>query len=282
MGKTAIVTGATRGIGRASAIALARLGYDVVVTGRTQQEGDAARRPEAEALPELRTVSGSLASTVAAIEAEGRRAHPIVLDLLDRDALQPAAREAIDALGHVDILINNAIYVGPAGEKRFLDTPVDELEKRLYGNITAQLIFTQPILAHMAERGTGVIANVTSGAGYNKPFAAIGEGGWALSYGVSKAGLNRIAEQLVVEHGNDGLFFCNLQPGAVATERVLAAGEKLAFVAKHAAPVEIIGEAVARIVTSPSGTWDNGSTLEVQDLAREWGLLPARTAKAGA
>jgi NAD(P)-dependent dehydrogenase (short-subunit alcohol dehydrogenase family) len=282
MGKTAIVTGATRGIGRASAVALARRGYDVVVTGRTQQEGDAARRPEAEALPELRTVSGSLASTVAAIEAEGRRAHPIVLDLLDRDALQPAAREAIDALGHVDILLNNAIYVGPAGEKRFLDTPVDELEKRLYGNITAQLIFTQPILAHMAERGTGVIANVTSGAGYNKPFAAIGEGGWALSYGVSKAGLNRIAEQLVVEHGGDGLFFCNLQPGAVATERVLAAGEKLAFVARHAAPVDIIGEAVARIVTSPPGTWDNGSTLEVQDLAREWGLLPARTAKAGA
>lgn len=282
MGKTAIVTGATRGIGRASAVALARRGYDVVVTGRTQQEGDAARRPEAEALPELRTVSGSLASTVAAIEAEGRRAHPIVLDILDRDALQPAAREAIDALGHVDILVNNAIYVGPAGEKRFLDTPVDELEKRLYGNITAQLIFTQPILAHMAERGTGVIANVTSGAGYNKPFAAIGEGGWALSYGVSKAGLNRIAEQLVVEHGADGLFFCNLQPGAVATERVLAAGEKLAFVARHAAPVDIIGEAVARIVTSPPGTWDNGSTLEVQDLAREWGLLPARTAKAGA
>lgn len=278
MTKTAIVTGATRGIGRASAIALARRGYDIVITGRTQHEGDAAHRPEAAALPELRTVSGSLESTVAAIEAEGQRAFPLVLDLLDRDALQPAAHAAIAALGHVDILVNNAIYVGPAGEKRFLDTPIDEIEKRLYGNITAQLLFLQPVLAHMAARGRGVIANVTSGAGYNKPFAPIGEGGWALTYGVSKAGLNRIAEQLVVEHGQDGLFFCNLQPGAVATERVLAAGEKLAFVAKHAAPVEIIGEAVARIVTSPAGTWPNGSTLEVQDLAREWGLLPARRA----
>lgn len=276
MSRTAIVTGATRGIGRASAIALAKRGFDVVITGRTEQEGDAARRPEAEALPELRTVSGSLASTAAAIEAEGVRAVPLVLDLLERDTLQPAARRAIEALGHVDVLVNNAIYVGPAGEKRFLDTPVDEIEKRLYGNITAQLLFTQPVLAHMVARGSGVIANVTSGAGYNRPFAAIGEGGWALTYGVSKAGLNRIAEQLVVEHAKDGLFFCNLQPGAVATERVLAAGEKLAFVAKHAAPVEIIGEAVARIVTSPIDTWPNGSTLEVQDLAREWGLLPAR------
>ena len=51
--RTAIVTGATRGIGRASAIALAKLGYDVLVTGRTVHEGDAAKRPEAEALPEL-------------------------------------------------------------------------------------------------------------------------------------------------------------------------------------------------------------------------------------
>lgn len=276
MTKTAIVTGATRGIGRASAIALARMGYDVAITGRTRQEGDAAHRPEAEALPELKTVTGSLASTVAAIEAEGRRAHPFVLDLLDRDALQPTALAAIEALGHVDIVINNAIYVGPAGEKRFLDTPIDEIEKRLYGNITAQLLFTQPILAHMVQRGAGVIANVTSGAGYNRPFAAIGEGGWALTYGVSKAGLNRIAEQLVVEHAADGLRFYNLQPGAVATERVLAAGEKLAFVAKHAAPVDTVGETIARIVTAPPETFPNGGTLEVQDIAREWGLLPAR------
>lgn len=58
----------------------------------------------------------------------------------------------------------------------------------------------------------------------------------------------------------------------MATERVLAAGEKLAFVARHAAPVDTIGEAIARIVTDPT-PYTNGSTLEVQDLAKEWGLL---------
>jgi NAD(P)-dependent dehydrogenase (short-subunit alcohol dehydrogenase family) len=279
MRRTAIVTGATRGIGRASAIALARLGYDVAITGRTQQEGDAASRPEAAALPELKAVTGSLASTAAAIEAEGRDAHPFVLDLLDRDSLQPTAQAAIAALGHVDILINNAIYVGPAGEKRFLDTPVEEIERRLYGNVAAQRIFTQPILRHMVERGSGTIANVTSGAGYNRPFASVGNGGWALTYGVSKAGLNRIAVQLVVEHGDDGLRFLNLQPGAVATERVLAAGEKLAFVAKHAAPVDVIGTTIARIVTAPTGAFANGETIEVQDIARDWGLLPPRPTK---
>ena len=272
MTKTALVTGATRGIGRATAIALAQRGYAVAVTGRTQHEGDAAKRPEAEALPELKAVTGSLDSTVAAIEAEGATAIPIVLDLLDRDSLAPAAERAIAELGHVDVYLGNAIYVGPAGEKRFLDTPGDELEKRVFGNVTAQLLLAQPIVRHMVERGSGTVAFTTSGAGYFRPRHPIGEGGWALSYGVSKAGLNRIAEQLVVEHPELRTF--NLQPGAVATERVLAAGEKLDFVARHAAPVEVIGEAFARILDSPPGMFANGSTIEVPDIARLWGLLP--------
>jgi NAD(P)-dependent dehydrogenase (short-subunit alcohol dehydrogenase family) len=273
--RTALVTGATRGIGRATAIALAKRGYDVAFTGRTQKEGDAASRPEAEALPELKSVTGSLESTAAAIEAEGVRAIPLVLDLLDRDSLAPTAERAIAELGHVDVVLNNAIYVGPAGEKRFLDTPADELEKRVFGNVTAQLLLLQPVVRHMVEQGGGLVANMTSGAGYWKPRQAIGEGGWALSYGVSKAGLHRIAEQLVVEHKKDGIRALNLQPGAVATERVLAAGEKLEFVAKYAAPVEVVGEAVARILDSPPGLFPNGGTVEVQDVARLWGLLQA-------
>ena len=80
----------------------------------------------------------------------------------------------------------------------------------------------------------------------------------------------------MVEHAGDGLRFYNLQPGAVATERVLAAGEKLAFVAKHAAPVDLIGRIIGRIVTSGPEEFSNGSTIEVQDLARAWGILPER------
>lgn len=256
--KTALVTGATRGIGRATAVALARRGFDVAVTGRTRHEGDA-------------DVGGSLDSVATAIEAEGQRAVPLVLDLLDGDALAPTAAAAIAALGHVDVVLNNAIYVGPAGLARFLDTPRDELEKRIFGNVTAQLLLTQPLLRHMVDRGSGVIAFTTSGAGYAPVTRAPGEGGWALSYGVSKAGLNRIAEQLAVEH--PALSFWNLQPGQVATERVLAAGAELAFVARGAAPVATIGEAFARILDGPVDAFPNGATLEVQDLARAWGLL---------
>lgn len=270
--RTAIVTGATRGIGLALAVGLARLGYDVAVTGRTRSEGDLGRRAEAVALPELRNLAGSLERTAALVEAEGVRAVPLVLDLLERDTLVPVAQAAIEALGHVDVLVNNAIYVGPAGELRFCDTPADEIERRVYGNLTAQLVFTQPILRHMVSRGSGTIADITTAAAYRTPRAAVGEGGWALTYGVSKAGFHRFAAQLVAEHGRDGVQFLNLQPGMVATERVLAAGEKLAFVARHAAPVDVIGAAAARIVDNATD-FDNGATIEVADLARTWGML---------
>ena len=272
--KTAIVTGATRGIGRATAVGLGALGYHVVVTGRTRREGDAAALPEASALAEFADLAGSLATTVDLIKQAGGHATPLVLDLLERDTLQPVALAAIEALGHVDVLVNNAIYVGPAGTARFLDTPPDELERRLYANVAAQLVFMQPILRHMVERRDGVIADVTSAAGYATPTRATGEGGWALSYGVSKAGLHRIVEQLVVEHPDDGVRFLNVQPGFVATERVLAAGATLQFVADHAAPVEIVGRALARIVDS-APDFPQGALVQIQDHARNWGLLPA-------
>ena len=272
--QTAIVTGATRGIGRATAVALGALGYHVIVTGRTQHEGDAAALPEAAGLAEFAQLPGSLATTGALIEQAGGRATPMVLDLLAGETLQPVALAAIEALGHVDVLVNNAIYVGPAGTARFLNTPPEELERRLYANVAAQLVFMQPILRHMVRRRSGVIANVTSAAGYATPTQATGDGGWALSYGVSKAGLHRIVEQLVVEHPDDGVRFLNVQPGFVATERVLAASTKLQFVADHAAPVEIVGCALARIVDS-SDDFPQGANVQIQDHARNWGLLPA-------
>jgi NAD(P)-dependent dehydrogenase (short-subunit alcohol dehydrogenase family) len=133
----------------------------------------------------------------------------------------------------------------------------------------------QSIVSHMVDRGGGVVGNVTSGAGYAKPPARIGEGGWALTYGVSKAGFHRIVSQLLVEHERDGLRAYNLQPGAVATERVMAAGEKLEFVRRHAAPVEIVGDTIAHILTAAPGEYANGGNLQIQDIAREMGALPA-------
>ena len=256
--KTAIVTGATRGIGRATAIALARRGYDVAVTGRTVREGDA-------------NLPGSLESVSAAIEACGQRAVPIVLDLLDGDALAPAAEHAIVELGQIDVVLNNAIYVGPAGNSRFLDTPREEIERRIYGNVSAQLLFSQPLVRHMAGRRRGVLAFTTSGAGYAPVRRAVGDGGWALTYGVSKAAVTRIAQQLIIEHPE--LRCYSLQPGLVATERVVAAGAALGPLEGRGAPVDVIGDTMAAILDATAPAFPNGSTIEVQEVAREMGLL---------
>jgi NAD(P)-dependent dehydrogenase (short-subunit alcohol dehydrogenase family) len=256
--KTAVVTGATRGIGRATAVALARRGYDVAVTGRTVREGDAP-------LP------GSLESVCAAIEAHGRRAVPIVLDLLDGDALAPAAEKAIDLLGRVDVVLNNAIYVDPGGHRPFLEMARDQIERQMYGDVTAQLLFAQPVVRYMAERHSGVVAFTTSAAGYAPMRHPVGDGGWALTYGVSKAAVSRIAEQLAVEHPE--LRCYSLQPGRVVTERVGAGGHGLEVVARRGAPVEKIGETMAAILDSPPSTFASGSMIEVQDVARRWGIL---------
>jgi NAD(P)-dependent dehydrogenase (short-subunit alcohol dehydrogenase family) len=266
--RTAVVTGASRGIGRAVALALAGAGYDVAITARTVHEGqnvDAAEGVTAEPLP------GSLESTAAAIEALGRRAVQIPLDLLERDALVPAAERALRELGHVDVLVNNAIYVGPGNLTPFLDTPWEAVEDRLYANVTAQLAFTRPILASMVERGGGTIIGVTSGAGWHRPPAPPGKGGWGIAYGASKAAFTRFAVHFAVEYGDAGVRAFSLQPGMVVTERVAMSGAALEHIAAGGVEPAVIGRVVVEVAADPEA-FRNGAVIEAQDeaRARDW------------
>ncbi len=265
---TALVTGASRGIGRAIALGLATAGFDLAITARTVHEGDptASDPVTGAALP------GSLDSTASTIEALGRRAVPIRLDLLDLDALAPAVDTAIAGLGHLDVLVNNAIYVGPGGHMRYLDTEPDELARRVLGNVTAPLLLTQHVAAHMVARGRGLVFDISSAAGQLTPPHPVGEGGWALSYAVTKAGFHRIADMLALECGDAGVRAFNLNPGFVSTERVLASDE-LAFVAEKGASPEIIGRVVAWLATTGQHRYDNGSYLQLGKLACDLGYV---------
>ena len=266
---TALVTGASRGIGRAVAIALADAGFDVAITARTVHDDDplAVDPDTAVALP------GSLDATAAEIRVRGRTAVSIRLDLLDRDALAPAVDVAIDGLGRLDVLVNNAVYVGPGGQDRFLDSDPDELANRVEGNITAQLLITQRAVTHMIGQGGGLVLDISSAAGQFTPRHPVGEGGWALSYAVTKAGFHRLADMLAVECGEAGIRAFNLNPGFVATERVLAV-EALAFVAQQGIAPAIVGQVVAWFADAGHRQFDNGSYHQVPDLARDLGLLP--------
>lgn len=252
-----MVTGASRGIGRAVALALAESGYDVAVTARTVREGTGP-----DGLP------GSLETTTAEIEAHGRRALAVPLDLLERDALVPSVERVLAAFGRLDVLVNNAIYVSRDGDRRFLDTPIEEIEKRIYGDLTAQVILAQRAARAMVEQrpSGGTIVNVTSGAGMYDPPAATGEGGWALTYGVAKGGFHRMAGIVAVELGGSGVRCVNVQPGFVATERATARAD-LAWVAARGKAPSVVGAVVAWVVAQPDGVVRNGSTVEVDDVA---------------
>jgi NAD(P)-dependent dehydrogenase (short-subunit alcohol dehydrogenase family) len=252
---TALVTGASRGIGRAIALALAAHGYDVAVTARTVVEGSGP-----DGLP------GSLQTTAAEIAERGGRALPVPLDLLDPAALAPAVEQVLATWGRIDVLVNNAIYVGPGGNDRFLSVDPAEIEKRIYGNLTAQLLLTQLVVRGMVDAGGGTVVNVTSGAGMFDPQRPVGEGGWAVTYGCSKGGFHRMAGVLAAELGGQGLRFYNLEPGYIATERVLAQ-PGLSWVAQRGAPPELVGAVAAWLLDRPDGEVRNGATLHAQEHA---------------
>ena len=124
----------------------------------------------------------------------------------------------------------------------------------------------------MVGRGAGLVLDISSAAGQHTPPHPVGEGGWALSYAVTKAGFHRIADMLALECGEAGVRAFNLNPGFVATERVQAVGE-LAFVADRGIAPEVVGRVVAWFVTIGHHRFENGTYHQLTDLVCEIGLV---------
>lgn len=275
----ALVTGASRGIGRAIAIALAESGHDLVITGRTLVEGSATNPATGHALP------GSLRSTAEAIERRGGRAHCVAADILDLEDIEASFDRCLAAAGRVDVLVNNAVYVGPGNDALLVDGSPEDVIRRVTGNLTSPLLFTRAFVRHVLAAGRAdgaTIIDVTSDAGQRSPESPAGRGGWSLVYAATKAGFHRIADMIVVEHPD--IRAINVNPGFVATERVLDSGAGLEWVAKHGVPPAVIGRAVAVLLTDPDVP--NGGYIHAQPYLRrhlgdhEYGEF-LETAKAG-
>ena len=203
-GRAAIVTGASRGLGRATALALAAEGAAVAVVARTQQQWD-------ERLP------GTIGETVAAIESAGGRAVPIAADLLERDDIPRLVQEARDALGPITILVNNAAFTAPGRPPKpdaapraaklasapkaanadwpgFLSIPLSAYRRHFEIGVFASYELIQLVCPDMFDAGFGSIINVTSvasrvpGDGPYHNFA----GGVLPGYGGSKAALEHL------------------------------------------------------------------------------------------
>ena len=265
----AMVTGASRGIGRGISIALAKSGYDLVITGRTVVEGTAVNPATG------RMLSGSLATTAAQASGHGAAVAIIEADILNLDDVEPSFKRCLTACNdHIDLLINNAVYVGPGNDIRFADTNPDDIVRRSNGNLVAPLLLTHAFLQHALSNPrhpeTGwraTILNVTSDAGQRTPERTADDGGWSLMYAATKAGFHRMADMLALEYGNDGIRSLNINPGLVATERVLDSGANLEWIARNGVAPEVIGDAVARLAADPQV--ENGAYVHAQNYLRE-------------
>ena len=272
--KVAFVTGASRGIGKGIAVHLAKAGYDVAIGARTIHEGEEREHSSTIKKSNTTPLPGSLDSTSALIRAEGREALSVYMDLLDRTSLGAAAATVIERWGRVDVLVNNARYIGPGHMDLFMDTPVEILDRHIQANVIAPIILSKQVIPQMLERGHGVIMNLTSDSGNAPPANKAGEGGWGLGYGFSKSAVHRVAEHLHLELHDRGITTFNLNPGFVATERIAIDMKDFGFDASTGAPVDVIGAVAAWLVTAPEAQALSGTWVEAQELCLSKGLWP--------
>jgi NAD(P)-dependent dehydrogenase (short-subunit alcohol dehydrogenase family) len=187
-GRKAFVTGASRGIGRVIAVALADAGADVALVARS---------------------ADGLAETAASVMAAGRKACVLPTDVTSYDAVAGAAAAAIDELGSIDIVVNNA--GGSNFMVPFRDLRLTGWDKLLQLNLSSAVYVCHAFAGHLLDRGRGSVINVASVAGVS--------GAPLMSpYGAAKAALISLTRTLAVEWGTAGVRVNALCPGWTATE----------------------------------------------------------------
>ncbi|MGR6923288.1 SDR family NAD(P)-dependent oxidoreductase [[Actinomadura] parvosata] len=186
-GKQALVTGASKGIGRGIALAYAEAGADVALVSRSAE---------------------MLAEVAKEVEALGRRAVVIPADLTDREAAASAVAAAIDGLGHLDIVVNNA--GGSNFLVEFKDLRLSGWDKLMRLNLDSAMAVCHAVAPHLLGRGDGVVINVASVAALGAPLLA--------PYAAAKAGLVALTKTLAVEWAGSGVRVNALCPGWTATD----------------------------------------------------------------
>jgi NAD(P)-dependent dehydrogenase (short-subunit alcohol dehydrogenase family) len=251
-GKIAIVTGSSRGIGKVLALRLAQEGADIVVCARSQTQGE---------LP------GTIGETAAEVEAQGRKALALKLDLADDADIDAVIDRTMGEFGRIDILVNNAVVVGP--RRPFLGGDSEFLDLAYRVNVRGPYRLAERVSEVMAEHGGGTIVNITSGAARH-PQAPVVAATFAEldtmdpSYGITKAALDRITTGYASELKAHNIAIVSVSPGLVITERIRQAAIRRNVEFSRAESPEVIASAVAAICRE--GMQYTGRVLAARDL----------------
>jgi len=269
--KVALVTGATRGIGKVIAMALARKGFAVVVTGRTlhKGQGDLGIRGSSEPVP------GSIAETVAQIEAEGGTALGVMLDLLSRDSIDAAIAQTVGRFGRLDVLVNNAIYQGPAIMQPFATFRMDDAEDNFRGTVVNQMYISRRAMEVMIPAGGGRMIFVTAASSVMPA-----TGHWGLLYGAGKAAFNKIPEFIQLEHSKDGILAFLIEPQFTMTDTIRARWGDAAMTlgaGTHAHdPIETADTTAWLATHGDAARFAGGKMINAPDFFRDNGIDPLR------
>ena len=259
-GKVAVVTGASRGIGRDLALRLGALGCDVVVAARTVQ-------PRAD-LP------GSINETAEAITSLGRRCIAVATDMTVEHDINALAEATVAEFGRVDILVNNAAALDERMYESFWDMSPESWRYQVDLNLTSSWLALKAFAPTMRDAGGGLVINLTSAlAGAPRNPNLPGSGSTGAAYTTTKAALSRMSEDLSKELLPHGIAIVALHPGFVKTDN----GERLApvggFDLSKASGSSEAPLAVLEHLAITGGREESGSVVFAPTYADERGLL---------
>ncbi len=233
-----LITGGSRGLGRALALDLARRGARVVLVARG---------------------ADSLTEVVEAIRSAGGVAHGLVADVGDKDAIHAIAGQAADLVGPIDVLVHDASTLGPTPLRSWMDTECEDLERVLAVNLVGPFRLTKAVAGPMLLRQRGTVVFVSSDA------AVSAYPRWG-AYGASKAAADHLAATLAAELGEAGLRVLAVDPGEMDTEMHAAAipDADRASLARPEQVARTIVDMIADPVRAPSGRRLVASAWEVR------------------
>ncbi len=248
-GQVAVVTGASRGIGKGIALALAEKGCTVYVTGRTTGDGE-------------RTID----TTARLVTEAGGEGHAIQCDHFDDDQIGEVMQQVGKEQGRIDILVNNVykIPTPPAWGGGYWDHPIQVWDDQVGIGLRAHYVASWHAAEWMFKSENARMLNVSSPGGQSYHFSS--------SYGAGKAGLDRLTADMAIELEPKGVPACVLYPGSVATEFIQDAAEEREMDLSQSQTPLLVGRAAACLLMADDMMQRTGTIQWVEDLVEEFDL----------